>query len=241
MQKIKKGTSDAEEITISFYVKANAAFNFVLEVLDATNNRACSKLFSTTTGWNRVEITYPADTTGEIVNSNAQGIRLFFWIHAGSTYTSGALNSSSFNASTSSKRASGISSFYSSTDNEFYLTGVQLEVGDTATPFEHRSYGEELALCQRYYQGSGRLIQTGDGVCGYLMASSLLPVEMRATPTAVIKDNAGNIGKVSADSSDNINGLVSGLQATMIAAGANNSVIGTNVFMSVHFTLEAEL
>jgi len=121
------------------------------------------------------------------------------------------------------------------------MSQVQLEVGDTATPFEHRSYGEELAKCQRYYQGSGRLIQTGDGVCGYLMASSLLPVEMRTTPTAVIKDNAGNTGKVSADSSNNINGFVSGLQATMIAAGANNSVIGTNVFMSVHFTVDAEL
>ena len=153
VQRIKKGTSDAEEITISFYVKSNASFNFVLEVLDSANSRQCSKLFSTTTGWNRVELTYPADTTGEITNNNGQGIRLFFWIHAGSNYTSGTLNSSSFTANPpAANRASGISSFYSSTNNEFYLTGFQMEVGDTATDFEHRSYGEELSLCQRYFE-----------------------------------------------------------------------------------------
>lgn len=153
VQRIKTGTSDAEEVTISFYVKANASFNFVLEVLDSANGRQCSKLFSTTTGWNRVELTYPADPIGKIPNNNGQGIRLFFWIHAGSEYTGGTLNSSSFTTNAlAANRASGISSFYSSTSNEFYLTGFQMEVGDTATPFEHRSYGDELAKCQRYYQ-----------------------------------------------------------------------------------------
>ena len=211
VQRIKKGTSDAEEITISFYVKANASFNFVLEVLDATNNRACSKLFSTTTGWNRVEITYPADTTGEIVNSNAQGIRLFFWLHAGSTYTSGALNSSSFNATTPSKRASGISSFYSSTDNEFYLTGFQMEVGDTATPFEHRSYGDELAKCQRYYEKSynqgtapGASTHLGSRSSGGNQAANTTGeiggyfpfiVTKRTAPSVTIWDQSGNQGK----------------------------------------------
>ena len=196
VQRIKKGTSDAEEITISFYVKANASFNFVLEVLDATNNRACSKLFSTTTGWNRVEITYPADTTGEIVNSNAEGLRLFFWIHAGSTYTSGALNSSSFNSPTSSKRASGISSFYSSTDNEFYLTGFQVEVGDTATPFEHRSYADELAKCQRYYREWGgnsgnERIAVGFyySTSGFRTCIDLNP-EMRTSPTLSVTSHS---------------------------------------------------
>jgi hypothetical protein len=190
VQRIKKGTPDAEEITISFYVKANAAFNFVLEVLDSTNSRRCSKLFSTTTGWNRVELTYPADTTGAIANNNAEGIRLFFWIHAGSDYTSGTLNSSSFTTNPPAANiASGISSFYSSTSNEFYLTGFQMEVGDTATPFEHRSYGDELAKCQRYFylKGSGTgfgSAQSGSGAYARMYAlPERHPVEMRATPT----------------------------------------------------------
>ena len=203
VQRIKKGTSDAEEITISFYVKANASFNFVLEVLDATNSRACSKLFSTTTGWNRVEITYPADTTGEIVNSNAEGLRLFFWIHAGSTYTSGVLNSSSFNSPTPSKRASGISSFYSSTNNEFYLTGFQMEVGDTATPFEHRSYGEELAKCQRYfykYPDSGDYSHPLDHSSAFRSQFVTFPVIMRAIPTLSNVTGAGNFTPANPDS-----------------------------------------
>jgi len=129
LQRIKKGTSDAEEVTISFYVKANAAFNFVLEFYDNDNNRTCSKLFPTTTSWNRVELTYPADTTGAFGDDNASSVRLFFWIHAGSSYTGGTLNSSAFNTQSSANRAPGISSFYSSTNNELYITGVQMEVG----------------------------------------------------------------------------------------------------------------
>jgi len=198
VQRIKKGTSDAEEITISFYVKANASFNFVLEVLDSANGRACSKLFSTTTGWNRVEITYPADTTGEIPNNNGQGIRLFFWIHAGSNYTSGTLNSSSFTSAAAADRASGISSFYSSTSNEFYLTGFQMEVGDTATSFEHRSYGEELALCQRYYWEAVAPSQGTLGRMSYIASSTsgiellpMYPVPMRATPSVSLTNPTG--------------------------------------------------
>jgi hypothetical protein len=190
VQRIKKGTPDAEEITISFYVKANAAFNFVLEVLDSTNSRRCSKLFSTTTGWNRVELTYPADTTGAVANNNAEGIRLFFWIHAGSNYTSGTLNSSSFTTNPPvANIASGISSFYSSTSNEFYLTGFQMEVGDTATPFEHRSYGEELAKCQRYYykedfSSNDHAIATQSNWNSQaLYGAWSIPTTMRANPT----------------------------------------------------------
>ncbi len=196
VQRIKKGTPDAEEITISFYVKANAAFNFVLEVLDATNGRQCSKLFSTTTGWNRVELTYPADTTGAVANNNAEGIRLFFWIHAGSNYTGGTLNSSSFtNNPPAANRASGISSFYSSTSNEFYLTGFQMEAGNTATPFEHRSYGEELAKCQRYFCKNGT---ASSSYYAYVYNANFkfvhvqYPVQMRATPTASYTMNNGS-------------------------------------------------
>ena len=152
LQRIKKGTSDAEEVTISFYVKANAAFNFVLEFYDNDNNRTCSKLFPTTTSWNRVELTYPADTTGAFGDDNASSVRLFFWIHAGSTYTGGTLNSSAFNTQSSANRAPGISSFYSSTNNELYITGVQMEVGPQSTPFEHEPFGVTLSKAQRYFQ-----------------------------------------------------------------------------------------
>jgi len=215
VQRIKTGTSDAEEVTISFYVKANASFNFVLEVLDSANGRQCSKLFSTTTGWNRVELTYPADPIGKIPNNIGQGIRLFFWMHSGSDYTSGTLNSSSFTTTAlAASRASGISSFYSSTSNEFYLTGFQMEVGDTATPFEHRSYGDELAKCQRYYQhtySTGSAVGTAShdnmigsgGTQSYSTAGEVsggtytFKVEMRAVPSVTFYDHQGNSARCS--------------------------------------------
>ena len=152
LQAFKKGTSDAENFTLSFYVKGNASATYALELYDNDNNRQCSKLFSVTTSWTRVILTYPADTTGAFGNDNDVGLSLTFWLHAGSTFTSGTLNSSAFAANNNANRAVGISSFFDSTDRTFFITGIQLEVGSQATPFEHRSYGEELALCHRYYQ-----------------------------------------------------------------------------------------
>ena len=152
LQPIKKGTSDAEEVTVSFYVKGNASATYALELYDNDNNRQCSKLFSVTTSWTRVILTYPADTTGAFGNDNDVGLSLTFWLHAGTTFTSGTLNSSAFAASSNSSRATGISSFFDSTDRTFFITGIQMEVGSQATPFEHRSFGEEFQLCQRYYQ-----------------------------------------------------------------------------------------
>lgn len=152
LQHLKKGTSDAEQVTVSFYVKASSALTFGLELFDSDNDRQITKLFTTTTSWVRHEITFPADTTGAFNNDNARSLDLSFWIHAGSTYAGGTLNSTAFASTTTANRAAGIDSFFSSTDNELFITGVQLEVGSQATPFEHRSFGEELALCERYFQ-----------------------------------------------------------------------------------------
>ena len=154
LQQLKKGSSDAEEFTVSFYVKGNASATYVVEMYDLDNNRQISKTFSVTTGWTRVELTFPADTTGALDDDNAASLQLGIWLHAGSNYTSGTLNSSAFAANTNANRAVGISSFFDSTDRTFFLTGLQLEVGSVATDFEHRSFAQELALCQRYYETS---------------------------------------------------------------------------------------
>jgi hypothetical protein len=152
LQQFAKGTSAAKEFTVSFYVKANAAFTFGCELFDNDNSRQISKTFSTTTDWVRHEITFPADTTGAFTDDNALSLQLQFWLHAGSDFTSGTLNSTSWASNTDANRAVGIGSFFSSTSNDFYITGVQLEVGDTATDFEHRTFGDELQRCSRYYQ-----------------------------------------------------------------------------------------
>jgi len=162
VQMFKKGTSEAEQYTVSFYVKGNASATYVLELFDMDNTRQISKTFSVTTDWARVILTYPADTTGLFDNNNASSLALFFHLHAGSTYTSGTINSSAWAANNNANRVgSGTTSIFDSTDRTFFLTGVQMEVGSAATPFEHRSYGEELSACQRYYETLGRGIGGG--------------------------------------------------------------------------------
>ena len=187
VQQIKKGTSDAEQITVSFYVKASAAFTFACELFDLDNTRQITKLFDTTTGWVKHSITFPADTTGAFDDDNVKSLSLNLWLVAGSTFSSGTLNSSAWASSTNANRVAGIDNFYSSTDNEFFLTGVQIEIGSQATNFEHRSVGDELALCSRYYTDIVRADNKTAHLIGYVQTTAVARfgyhVPMRAAPT----------------------------------------------------------
>ncbi len=205
LQAIGKGVTGAKEVTLSFYVKANAAFNFVAEWQDNDNSRFVSKLFATTTDWVRHEITFPADVddgSSPFGDDKENSAALNFWLHAGTTFTGGTLGTT-WNE-TAANRAAGIDSFYSSTDNNFFITGVQLEVGSQATPFEHRSFGEELALCQRYCidlvpdSGSSTPYIMGGAVYNDTLAISHIsfPVEMRGTPTVTLTGNSGDFSFV---------------------------------------------
>jgi hypothetical protein len=209
LQQLKKGTSDAEEFTVSFYVKGNASATYVTEIFDLDNTRQVSKTFSVTTDWTRVTLTFPADTTGAFGDDNLGSLQLGIWLHAGSNYSSGTLNSSAFAANTNANRAAGISSFFDSTDRTFFLTGLQMEVGSQATPFEHRSFGEELALCQRYfclYASGGDLI----GMGGYQRSDfadvdAHYPVIMRSTPSLVQTSGSGYYGITRNDGNETYN------------------------------------
>ena len=151
LQQLEKGTSTAKAVTISFYAKVDgSATNFVVELQDSDNTRTISKMFTFTNTWTRYYWTVPGDTTGALDQDNNMSMTLNFWLNAGANHTSGTLNTS-WNARTNANVAAGIHSLFASTSNEFYLAGVQLEVGSQATPFEHRSFGEELTLCQRYF------------------------------------------------------------------------------------------
>jgi len=157
LQRMAKGLAGAKQVTVSFYVKASAAFDFVVELYDADHDRQISKLYSTTTDWVRHEFTIPADVDGgdqPLDDDNALSFLIDFWLHAGATYTSGTLNTASWANATAANIAAGIDSIFSSTDNNFFLTGVQMEVGPVATEFEQEQISTTLSKCQRYYYKS---------------------------------------------------------------------------------------
>tara|TARA_R100000951_G_scaffold27324_1_gene23243 strand:+ start:1453 stop:2535 length:1083 start_codon:yes stop_codon:yes gene_type:complete len=189
LQQLKKGTSSAEPVTISFYAKiVGSATDFAVTLYDSDNSRFISKLFTFTTDWVRYYWTVPGDTTGTLDQDANSSLQLWFWLHAGSDHTSGTLQTS-WGSDTNANRAVGIDSIYSSTDNEFYLAGVQMEVSSQATNFEHRSFGEELALCQRYlvkFTSTGVYQDFALVSCYSTNAGRAIfdmPTDMRANPT----------------------------------------------------------
>ena len=190
LQAFAKGTSDAKPFAVSFYVKGNASATYICELHDQDNGRQCSKTFNVTTDWTRIELTFPADTTGAFDDDNARSLNFNIALHAGSTYTSGTLNSSAFASTTNANRYVGGSSFFDSTDRTFFITGVQVEVGQNPTEFEHEPFDRTLTKCHRYYYKTssvthfnvGRL-DSGSGV-GYSWRAH--PVTMRAVPTMSI-------------------------------------------------------
>jgi len=156
LQHLKKGTSDAEKVTLSFYVRSNKTGTYIVEFYDADNSRSISKSYtiSSANTFEKKTITIDGDTSGAFGNDNGGSLGIFFYLGAGSNFTSGTLNTS-WGSRTLANVAVGQVNLADSTDNEWYITGVQLELGSQATPFEHRSFGEELNLCHRYYEKTG--------------------------------------------------------------------------------------
>ena len=142
------GQTGAQDLTLSFYYKSNSTDNRVAWFYNTNRGRDYAVIFaaSAVDTWERITINIPADQTFD--DSNGVGLYVRFVLNAGTDFTGGL--ASSWGA-IGNDRYAGIADFHSSTNNYVEFTGVQLEVGDTVTPFEHRSYGEELQLCQRYY------------------------------------------------------------------------------------------
>ena len=202
VQRIGKGVAGAQQVTVSFYVKASGAFTFGLELFDNTNNRQITKLFNTTTDWVRHEIVFPADVddgSSPLADSNASALQVGFWLHAGATYAGGTLNTAAWNNYVNANRAAGIDSIYSSTDNNFFLTGVQLEVGPVATEFEQEDISTTENKCFRYFQkfsSVGAVYQTYGIGLNYATTNwagtiSLIS-PMRATPVLGTTGTAAN-------------------------------------------------
>ena len=185
LQRFKKGTSNAEAMTVSFYAKASQSTTITLELFDGDNSRHAAKDFAITTSWARYSYSFAGDTTGAFDNDNAASLYVFFWLGAGTAFTSGTDPDGSWMASDTDRRVHAAvgTTFMDTLNAEFNLTGVQLEVGDKATPFEHRSFGDELRRCQRYYWQAGRdQYKTVSHI--YAVASSTSQIEVIPSPPA---------------------------------------------------------
>ena len=192
LQKLNYGSSAARAMILSFWVKSNKTGNSTVTVLQRDNSiKLLSPQYSISSAntWEYKTISIPGDTAGVINNDNGSGLELEFYFNAGSTYTSGSHQTtwSTYNASNRCPSNLGVGG---ATSDYFAITGVQLEVGTVATPFEHRSYGDELARCQRYYH---RVTSNNDHTIGvgYNQNTSatrhmiFFPVTMRVQPSAL--------------------------------------------------------
>jgi len=192
IQHLQSGTSTAKKITLTYYAKANVAGVYIVEAQDNGNNRVASVAHSITTSYQKFTHTFPADTTGTIANDNNTGFTISWYLHAGSDYKSGTLSSTFIAGNSANKGVGQTGNVFKTTDSTFFLTGVQLEIGEQATPFEYRSFGEELALCHRYFSFLGGA-NASTLVGGYQPGASDdytsyhgFPAEMRAAPTATV-------------------------------------------------------
>ena len=148
------GTASAKKLTLSFWVRSAKTGTYVLELVRNDDNRHIAQTYTVSSAntWERKTLTFDGDTGGSAIpHDNGRGFEVNFWLAAGSTFSGGTL-ATSWAANTAANRAAGVLNLADSTSNDWYVTGVQLEVGEQATPFEHRSYGDELARCKRYFQ-----------------------------------------------------------------------------------------
>ena len=152
LQYLKKGTSSAESTTLSFWVKSNKTGTYIAELRDADHNRQISQAYTISSAdtWEKKTLTYAGDTTGVFANDNGGSLIVELWLVAGSDFTSGTL-STTWTSSTNANRAVGQVNLADSTSNEWYITGVQLEAGTTASDFEFLPTDVNLQRCQRYY------------------------------------------------------------------------------------------
>jgi hypothetical protein len=222
LQLLKWGTSDAEKVTLAFWVKSNQTgqHSVSFRKLDNTAyNQPKTYTINSANTWEKKVLVFSALTLsgGAIANDNGDGLQLFWKLAAGSSYQGTADTWTATNQGATA--VSGDVNFMSSTDNNWYLTGVQLEVGEytssTIPPFQHESFGDNKERCMRYYQnsyklgnaltstsGNNAIIVTSwnDGNCPF---PNMFPVPMRDAPTVTLRPRGSTtVGQINSNGTD---------------------------------------
>jgi hypothetical protein len=239
LQSIKKGTSAAESLTVSFWVKSSNTGTYICEFVDNDNTRQISKSYTIDAAntWEKKTITVPPDTTGQLDNDNVQSFQLLFWLASGTTYSSGTLNSSAWASTTNANRAVGQLNLANASGNYWAVTGVQLETGTVATPFEMRSPAQELALCYRYFQTTTferRWNSTASAQFNSVSHTYVVP--MRASPTKVF--SGGSFSRINTSAEQDVTEIKAGISTRI---QYETSASGDAFVLERGLTLSAEL
>lgn len=237
------GTASPATITFSFWVKSSltGTFGGYLSSGDESRIYIYQYTINSANTWEYKTVTVTLPTSGTWATNNDAGMRAFFSLGAGSTYT----NTANTWITSYAQQASGNINVINTLSATWQITGVQLEKGSTATPFENRLYGTELALCQRYYQKSydtNSSVPTVNTVSGAIGGykdrtsdTSFLSVrfktEMRATPTVTTYDYQGNAGKMAGGSNASLSATVyqQGTSGFNVVSGTGNPGVDSYV------------
>jgi hypothetical protein len=244
------GTANAQTVTLSFWIRSSLTGTFGGSIMNSAENRnyPFTYTISAANTWEQKSVTIAGDTSGTWLTTNGIGIRIFFSIGTGSSVsgTAGAW------AAGAKYSATGATSVVGTNGATFYITGVQLEKGSTATSFDYRPYGTELALCQRYYTvqktdttstsfGLGMSISTT--ACRVALP---YPVQMRAVPTGAytgtisVNDGAlvGNVSSLSVSWNNITNGFIQFTNGAITAAGRAVQIYSGSSDATISFSAE---
>ena len=231
LQYLKKGTSSAESLTASFWVRSAKTGTYICELRDFDNNRTISQSYTISSAdtWENKTLTFAGDTTGAFDNDNAASLYLTFWLAAGSNFSSGSLQTS-WGTKVDANRAVGQVNLADSTSNDWYVTGVPFEAGTSASEFAFLPVDVNLNRCQRYFymhaQGSGDELGIG---CYYNSSQIALdfafPVTMRATPSVYQTTGTDYFATYRPGVADGFNSLTAGSATTTMFGLYNNSEV----------------
>jgi hypothetical protein len=253
------GTASAKTITVSFWIKSSLTGSFPFTIIDSgggSDYRSYGALYTINSAntWEYKTITIPGDTSGSAwFKDNRVGMQITWGLGGGTNYV---VSPNTWTANKEAYKVTGDTNVIGTLNATWRLTGVQVEVGSTATPFERRPYGTELVLCQRYFQKSyeqstavgtatsaNALIWYPDATTNYASVSSTLFVPMRAGPTfALYSSGTGASGKIrNSDSGTDLNGVPNGSSSTSFHFTVNGVSAGQSATLRVHFTAESEI
>ncbi len=184
------GSSDAKQVTISFWVRSNKTGTYHVE-LQTYDSEELARQYTIDAAdtWEYKTLTWIANTDHTIPEDNSTGLHIYWWLAAGDTFDGSPMATTWAN---NTNRVEGQTNFLDSDTNEFYITGCKMEVGSVATPYRHESYGETLTKCQRYYVRQTTHIQTPTG--GSMIVPIYFPTTMRATPSTPVTNIAAGSG-----------------------------------------------